>query len=1202
MGISKPSSCESCPLHTMGTGWVPLEHNASDILIVGEAPGENEANEGKPFVGAAGKHLRWLLSLRGMQREDFSIHNVLSCRPPDNRLRGEWYEGAAIQHCSSNLDATIQKVRPKVIVALGNTPLRRLCGVDGIDRLRGFVLSTYDGIPVVPTYHPSYLLPRKGQPSTSHHIPLVIRDLLLAKRIAKSGFEREVFTVLEDPTPTEFAAYVDAYEKALAKDPDLPLAVDIETPYKLNHKDEEEFDEVDTQIVRISFGYERGRAVSIPWDTPWMPMIKRLLASAGHKWWWNGWTFDVPIIQAQGVEINGVQEDMMWAFHLLHPDLRYGLERATSLYAPDLPPWKHESQARPAYYSGMDSIALLRTGMGIEQELRSCGMWDLFQKHRVKVYPVLREAGQNGINIDKAERRKLYKKLRKEEKQLLAQIQPLVPDVLRPRKRYKKFPVVHAEHRTIEPVSLRGEVKKCSKCGAENVKASEHTARKGGKKGIPLNECYKAKIEKVTGDVTHYDVVMDFNPLSVKQLMSYVEHFGHPAGTNYKTKSDTLNDLQLEKLEAKYGETHPIYGYVRELRTVRKTISTYIIGLKPNKDGVVKTEYTFKPATGRLSSKGIREGEDRGTNLQNCFDGETEILTPQGWVKFSDLRPTDLVAQFEPSSMGISFVAPTAYIQRNYTGDMVQFLGPRIDALVTPEHRVLTKTVKGVWHVDAAETFLGGRNVNARLMPHAGVRKDGRILTPNERKALQIAVVYQAEAEHKRRIIVCRGERKKKQLVEVFGSRVKDRPNGRSWVVVDDVELSQWLNLEDKTFLADKILELCADDLKWFIEEIHKWDGDFTRKAAYYQKGCRKNAVDVVQAAAMLCGYSTSMRATKGGYVVNINNRPLRHYVRMQTTTVPFNGAVYCVTVPSGFIVVRRNGKAVISGNCPHRGDHPYADDIRRMIVPPPGYVFVEADSSSIEAVMTGHFMNDPEYIALAQQGIHAYVTCKELGLEFTPENVKKVKAEHQVVYERNKRTNHGVNYGMGAWLMAQNYPAIYKTQAEAKAAIDNLYRLLPKLRDYHHSIRVRAAKDTYLVSPWKYRRYFYDVFQYVKDREGNVIIDPLTGKPKIKLGEDSKAVIAQNSQNGAAAFMLDNTPLIAEEIKAIGGILPGNFLVHDSTCVCVPVEKVEQAADILVKYLTRPIPELNGLRIGCEVKMGTNWGPGMQTIRVVKV
>lgn len=906
MGISKPSSCESCPLHTMGTGWVPLEQNNTDILVVGEAPGENEANEGKPFVGAAGKHLRWLLSLRGMQREDFSIHNVLSCRPPDNKLRGEWYEGAAIQHCSANLDATINKVRPRVIVALGNTPLRRLCGVDGIDRLRGFVLSTYDGIPVVPTYHPSYLLPRKGQPSTSHHIPLVIRDLLLARRIAQHGFEREVFTVLEDPTPVEFSAYVDAYEKALSQDPDLPLAVDIETPYKLNHKDEEEFDEVDTQIVRISFGYERGRAVSIPWDTPWMPMIKRLLASAGRKWWWNGWTFDVPIIQAQGVEIKGVQEDMMWAFHLLHPDLRYGLERATSLYAPDLPPWKHESQARPAYYSGMDSIALMRTGMGIEQELRSCGMWELFQKHRVKVYPTLREAGQNGINIDRKERRKLYKTLRKEEKKLLAQIQPLVPDVLRPRKRYKKFPVVHAGHRAIEPVSLRGEVKRCTNCGAENVKASEHTARKGGKKGIPLNGCYKAPIEKVEGDVTHYDVVMDFNPLSVDQLMSYVEHFGHPAGTNYKTKSKTLNDLQLEKLEAKYGEAHPIYGHVRELRTVRKTISTYIVGLKPNAEGVVRTEYSFKPATGRLSSKGIRQGEDRGTNLQNI----------------------------------------------------------------------------------------------------------------------------------------------------------------------------------------------------------------------------------------------------------------------------------------------------------PHRGDHPYADDIRRMIVPPPGYVFVEADSSSIEAVMTGHFMDDAEYIALAQQGIHAYVTCKELGLEFTPENVKKVKAEHQVVYERNKRTNHGVNYGMGAWLMAQNYPAIYKTQAEAKAAIDNLYRLLPKLRDYHHSIRVRAAKDTYLVSPWKYRRYFYDVFQYVKDREGNVIIDPLTGKPKIKLGEDSKAVIAQNSQNGAAAFMLDNAPIIAKRVKALGCILPGNFLIHDSYAICVPDDPktIEAVADVLEEVLTRPIPELNGLRVGCEIKCGKDWGPGMKVIRTVKV
>jgi uracil-DNA glycosylase family 4 len=896
----KPSSCEGCPLFGPGVGFSQPEINSTGgVLFVGEGPNYQAAYEGTLFAGAAGKHLKWLLNLKGWTREQFSFATIISCHSTLDRIPVE-----AISHCDPNLQAAIQRAQPKVIVALGSAALRKLCGVDNIDRHRGFVLTSFYGVPVVGTYHPGYLQPRKGQASTTHHIPLFIRDVMLAQSIVQGTYKAEPFVVWEDPSPLEVDVYIQEYEAALALDPTLALACDIETPYKLKAGDEDNYAEIDTTITRVSFGYEGGRAISFPWDGAWMSQIKRLFGSAGRKWWWNGWTFDLPIIQKAGVEVNGAQEDMMWAFHLLQPDLRCGLERVASIYCPDLPPWKHENTSRPAYYSGMDSIALYRIGVGVERELRKTGQWDLYQKHRVKVSPVLREAGTNGIRIHRGARRKLYKKLRKEENRLLREIQPLVPPVLYPRKRYKKFPTVWEGKRTIEPVNVSGEVKVCSNCGMSGVTAATHTNRKGGKGTVPLNLCYKAPIVKRPGMVVHHDVVMDFNPLSTSQLMAYVEFFGHPVGTNRVTKNPTLDDNHLDKLVAKYGEKHPIYALVQELRTVRKTISTYVVGLRPDDRGVVTTEYGFRPATGRLSSRGIQQGEDKGTNLQNI----------------------------------------------------------------------------------------------------------------------------------------------------------------------------------------------------------------------------------------------------------------------------------------------------------PHRDDHPYADDIRQMIIPFEGYVFVEADSSSIEAVMTGHFMGDTEYMELAQKGIHSYVACKSLGLEFTPENVKTVKTLHKGLYDRKKRVNHGVNYGMTKWLMTALYPSLFPTPQIAQKEIDELYRLLPKLRDFHHSVRVRAAKDTYLVSPWGYRRYFYDVFRYKKDKNGNVIIDEKTGKPKIELGEDGKSVIAQLPQNGAAAFMLDNCPDIAREIKAIGGVLPGNFLVHDSYAVCVPPDKVDAAVEILVRYLTRPIPELNNIRIGCEVKVGTDWGPGMKTVRNVGV
>src|SRR4026208_908870 len=124
-----PSSCLGCPLYDAHTNFVPADGRmTADVLIVGEAPGEEEARKGKPFVGTSGKLLDMLLKRSGLSREQFAVHNVLSCRPPKNELRGASYERAAIAHCGPNLDETITKLKPKVIIALGNTALERLTG------------------------------------------------------------------------------------------------------------------------------------------------------------------------------------------------------------------------------------------------------------------------------------------------------------------------------------------------------------------------------------------------------------------------------------------------------------------------------------------------------------------------------------------------------------------------------------------------------------------------------------------------------------------------------------------------------------------------------------------------------------------------------------------------------------------------------------------------------------------------------------------------------------------------------------------------------------------------------------------------------------------------------------------------------------------------------------------------------------------
>jgi len=123
-------------------------------MFVGEAPGAEEDQAGQAFVGAAGQLLTRMIQAMGLTREAVFIGNILKCRPPQNRtpLPHE------MEACRSYLLSQIVVLKPKVIVALGATAVRGLLGLEtGITKLRGRWLSL-NGIDVMPTFHPSYLL------------------------------------------------------------------------------------------------------------------------------------------------------------------------------------------------------------------------------------------------------------------------------------------------------------------------------------------------------------------------------------------------------------------------------------------------------------------------------------------------------------------------------------------------------------------------------------------------------------------------------------------------------------------------------------------------------------------------------------------------------------------------------------------------------------------------------------------------------------------------------------------------------------------------------------------------------------------------------------------------------------------------------------------------------------------------------------
>lgn len=162
------------------------------VTCIGEALGANEDADGLPFrPGAqAGSLLERAFKRLGYTREQFRISNCIRCRPPHDHLAGAPYEDAVIHHCRPNLEEELTRFKPRCILALGGTAARELTGLagakQGVSFIRGYaipsIIKCVEGIPVIPTFHPSFLRQGKIQ-----YFGVLCHDIQRAVEIARVG-------------------------------------------------------------------------------------------------------------------------------------------------------------------------------------------------------------------------------------------------------------------------------------------------------------------------------------------------------------------------------------------------------------------------------------------------------------------------------------------------------------------------------------------------------------------------------------------------------------------------------------------------------------------------------------------------------------------------------------------------------------------------------------------------------------------------------------------------------------------------------------------------------------------------------------------------------------------------------------------------------------------------------------------------------
>ncbi|MCD8157756.1 MAG: DNA polymerase [Clostridiales bacterium] len=429
--------------------------------------------------------------------------------------------------------------------------------------------------------------------------------------------------------------------------------------------------------------------------------------------------------------------------------------------------------------------------------------------------------------------------------------------------------------------------------------------------------------------------------------------------TNREAADDQAMQMLKEWCDKNKPELSHLFELVQEYRKWGKLKSTYI-------DGYLKY---INSVTGRIHPDFFSLSTDTGRmncrnpNIQNCFDSETEILTKRGFIPFSELQENDEVAQWSEGI--VTFVHPENYICQQYDGDMVHLKNTHIDLMTTPDHRCLLQNRKnGQYTVVPAKDY----SKDAKQLQAADYAFGNIHLTKDE---ITLLAATQADGYYHDggidfSFIKARKYRRLIRAIERMSIPHSDYPkkDGHINIRIFKGKISSWIMclLGPQKCWNKWLLEFDKETILGILSEILEWDGCYTRMN-HYSSSVKQNA-DWMQILYILTGtrahlreYHNSNPRSATNYQLDITDRNYSMTTNIEKKLVEYHGKVYCVTVPSGFIVVRREGQVCITGNCPRATNDPIG--VRSFIKAPEGCKFISNDFSQIELRVGAFYCRD---------------------------------------------------------------------------------------------------------------------------------------------------------------------------------------------------------------------------------------------------
>lgn len=697
------------------------------IALIGEAPGEREHYQGKPFVGPAGGTLKTGLSKAGLLAHKVYKMNVINCRPPKNKITSE-EATEAIECCTGGFLAELRFLKKKgvtVFMPLGNTALTALSIDETITKARGSVYlkdrwlkdtdTTTDSLIIIPTFHPSFVL--RGQKKEEG---TWVNDFEKAKDIAYNGYTvpKEHFTT--GPTFKQLTSLI----KETTEKKDL-IGVDIETTG---------FNTETSKILVIGIATSGERAFSIPffetglkptWTTYQEKQIRELtkeLVKTCPSVFQNA-LFDVLHLRAHGFTEINVQDDIMLLHHAIHPELPHNLGYITSIYG-KTPYWKGEvlnhadsmallknEELRP--YNLRDSAVLLQILPSLREDLKEIQTEDTYQISLSLVPPVLTMM-ENGIKVSEEKLKEFEKKQKKtitEAERELLKIYPVHPYLNLSSDDDLRFLFFNRMPQKVRKAQkelrkYKKEDDNSSLFGAFDIKVeeSEKYLKKNTKKYHDLVQLLTAYAETepflLPKGVSTSST--DSGKISVAQMarVSLRRHL--------MRQVDILNKVKNRKphhydMKSKYERELDFLSVLEKRNKAEKLRSTYT-DYKIQSDGRIHPSYIIHgTATGRL-----------------CVDPETVVEAPRNLneppKRVKDLKKGDLVYSFDEDRelciRKVMWVGPT---KKKPTLIIHTDKGPPLT--VSREH--LVRKRRGEW-VHAKDLKVGDRLL---CMPPRGDNK-----------------------------------------------------------------------------------------------------------------------------------------------------------------------------------------------------------------------------------------------------------------------------------------------------------------------------------------------------------------------------------------------------------------------------------------------------------------------------------------------